>query len=189
SRRPHEHAGDRTRHSPGRSIASLDTRSAGTALARADRSRLARAVRRSGGGANDLVGAGSKPQPRYLARDPQYRWLWRRDWRRSLDADPRAWRHHADPADGGEGLAHADAPRLRSRGAAARLLDPLHRDRGRLCQLLAAWRRLATADRTRRGCRRRAGAGARGGGRPAGPRLSPCAREPPVRRPGADLPA
>ncbi len=45
---------------------------------------------------------------------------------------------HADPADRGVGLAHADPPHLRSRSAAARLLDPVRGDRGGLCQLLAA---------------------------------------------------
>ena len=91
-----------------------------------------------GGGADDLVGAGSESQPRDLARDPQHRRLSRRDRRRSVDADSRPWRDHADPAGRGVGLAHDDPPRFRSRGAAARLLDTLHRDRGGLCKLLAA---------------------------------------------------
>ena len=47
-------------------------------------------------------------------------------------------------------------------------------------QLLAAWRFLAAADRARRRGRRRAGARARGGVRPAGPRLSAGARSYPV---------
>ena len=38
------------------------------------------------------------------------------------------------------------------------LLDSLHHHRGRLCQLLAAWRRMAAADRAWRRRRRRAGA-------------------------------
>ncbi len=40
-------------------------------------------------------------------------------------------RDHADPAGRGVGLAHADPSRLRPRGAADRLLGPLHGDFGR----------------------------------------------------------
>ena len=61
------------------------------------------------------------------------------------------------------------------------LLDSLHGDRGGLCQLLAAWRRMAAADRARRRGRRRAGARARRRVRSARPRLSPGARDHPVR--------
>ena len=143
---------------------------------------LDRAVRRGGGGADDMVGAGSEPQPRDLARDPQHRRLSRRDRRRSVDADSRPRRDHADPPGRGVGLAHADPSHLRPRGAADRVLDPLHGDIGGLCKLLAAWRGLAAADRARRRGRRRAGARARSGVRPARHRLSPRARGHPVRR-------
>ena len=54
--------------------------------------------------------------------DPQHPRLSRRDQRRPDDADPRPRRDHADPADRGVGLAHADPSHLRPRGAAARLL-------------------------------------------------------------------
>ena len=76
-------------------------------------------------------------------------------------------RDHADPAGRGVGLAHADPSHLRPRSAADRMLDPVHGDRGGLCQLLAAWRRMAAADRTRRRRRRRAGARAGRGVRSA----------------------
>ena len=46
--------------------------------------------------------------------------LSRRHRRRSPDADSRPWRDHADPADRGVGLAHADPSHLRPRSAAAR---------------------------------------------------------------------
>src|ERR1700730_6994998 len=75
-------------------------------------------------GADDLVGAGSEPQPRDVARDPQRRRLSRRDRRRPLDADSGPGRHHADPADRGVGLAHADPPRLRRRSVAAWRQEP-----------------------------------------------------------------
>src|SRR5882724_2292433 len=104
-----------------------------------------------------MVGAGSEPQPRDIASDPQHRRLSRRDWRRSLDADSRPRRDHADPSHRGLGLAHGDPSRIRPRGAADRLLDPLHRDIGGFCKLLAAWRGVAVADRTWRRRRRRAG--------------------------------
>ena len=74
------------------------------------------------------------------------------------------------------GLAHADPPHFRPRGAAHRVLDSLHRDCGGVRQLLAAWRRMAAADRARRRGRRRAGACAGGGVRPARSRLSAGAR-------------
>ena len=164
---PHEHAGDRTRHSPCRPVAGVDPRGVGAAVARTRGPRIAQPVRRRGGGADDLVGAGPEPQPRHLAIDPQHRRLSRRDRRRSFDADSRPRRHHADPAGRDLGLAHADPPHLRPRSAAHRVLDSLHRDRGGFCQLLAAWRFLAAADRARRRGRRRAGARARGGVRPA----------------------
>src|SRR5436305_303092 len=80
-----------------------------------------------------------------------------------------------NPGDGYTRLAHADASSVRPRGAADRMLDALHRDRGGICKLLAAWRRMAVADRTWRCGRRRAGPRARAGVRP-GPRLSPGAR-------------
>ena len=128
------------------------------------------------GRADDVVGAGSQSQPRDLARDPQHPRLSRRDRRRSVDADPRSRRDHADPSRRGVGLAHADPSHLRPRSLAPRLLDPLHRDRGRLCQLLAAWRFMAAADRTWRRGRRRAGARAGGGVRPGRVHLSPRAR-------------
>ena len=159
----------------------VDPRRAGAAAARADGPRPDRIVRRRGGGADDLVGAGPEPQPRDLARDPQRRRLSRRDRRRSADADPRPRRDHADPADRGVGLADVDPSQLRPRSAAARLLGALHGDRGGLCQLLAAWRRLAAADRPWRRRRRRAGARARRRVRPAGLHLSPRARHHPVR--------
>ena len=54
---------------------------------------------------------------------------------------------------------------------------------GRLCQLLAAWRSMAAADRARRRRRRRAGARARRRVRTARLRLSPGARDHLVRRP------
>ena len=126
--------------------------------------------------------------PRHLARDPQCAGLSRRDRRRSVDADFGTRRDHADPAGRGVGLAHADPSRLRPRSAAARLLDPLHGDRGRLCQLFSAWRRLAAADRTRRRGRRCAGARARGRVRPGRFHLSPRARHHPVRRHDGRLP-
>ena len=65
---PHEHASDRTCHSPGRPAAGLDPRRAGAAPARTRRTGPDRAVRRGGGRADDLVGAGSEPEPRHLAR-------------------------------------------------------------------------------------------------------------------------
>ena len=160
----------------------------GAALARTHRAWPDRAVGRCRGGADDLVGAGSEPQPRDLARDPQLARLSRRDRRRSLDADFRTRRDHADPPRRGVGLAHADPPHLRSRSAAARLLDSLHGDRRRLCQLLAAWRRMAAADRAWRRRRRRAGARACSGVRSARFCLSPRARRDPVRRDDRDIP-
>ena len=157
-------------------------------LARTRRPRPDRAGRRGGGGADDMVGAGSEPQPRDLARDPQHRRLSRRDRRRSADADFRARRDHADPARRGVGLAHADPSQLRPRSAAARLLDPLHGDLGGLCKLLAAWRSLAAADRAWRRRRRRAGARARGRVRSARLDLSPRARDHSFRRHHRDIP-
>ena len=59
---------------------------------------------------------------------------------------------------------------------------------GGLCQLLAAWRGMAAADRAWRRGRRRAGARARRGVRPARPALSPRARDHPVRRFCRDIP-
>ena len=187
-RRAHEHVGNRTCDSPGRPSAALDPRGAEPARARAHRLRpdhaLGRRVRR----ADDLVGAGPEPQPRDLAADPQHSRLCRRHRRRPRDADPRARRDHADPDGRGVGLAHDDPPPVRPRGAAARLLDSLHRDRGGLCQLLAAWWRLAAADRAWRRGRRCAGARARGDLRAARRDLSHGARHHPVRRAGCDLP-
>ena len=57
----------------------------------------------------------------------------------------------------------------------------MHRDRCGLCQLLAAWRRMAAADRTWRRRRRCAGAGAGSGVRPGRFRLSAGARNHSVR--------
>ena len=108
-----------------------------------------------------MVGAGSQPEPRNIARDPQRGRLPRRDRRRSFDADSRPRRDHADPSARGVGLAHADPSHVRPPGIANRVLDPMHRDIGRLCELLASRRRLAAADRTWRRRRGRAGAGAR----------------------------
>ena len=83
--------------------------------------------------------------------------------------------------DRGVGLAHADPSHLRPRSAAPRLLDSLHRDRRGLCELLAAWRGVAAADRPWRRRRRRAGARARRGVRPGRLHLSSRARHHPVR--------
>ena len=90
----------------------------------------------------------------------------RRDRRRSPDADSRPRRDHADAPRRGVGLAHADPSHLRPRSAAPWMLDSLHRDRGRLCKLLAAWRSVGAADRPWRRRRRCAGARARRGVRP-----------------------
>ena len=62
------------------------------------------------------------------------------------------------------------------------LLDSLHGDIGGLCKLLAAWRRMAAADRAWRRRRRRAGARARRRVRSARFHLLPRARDHPVRR-------
>ena len=140
-----------------------------------------RAVRRGGGGVDDVVGAGSEPEPRDVAPDPQHSRLSRRDRRRSPDADPRPRRDHADPPRRGVGLAHADPSHLRPRSAAPRMLDSLHGDRGGLCKLLAAWRGVAAADRPWRRRRRRAGARARRGVRPGRLHLSSRARHHSVR--------
>ena len=59
---------------------------------------------------------------------------------------------------------------------------------GGLCQLLAAWRRMAAADRAWRRRRRRAGARARRRVRPARRSLSPRARDHSVRGDDRDLP-
>ena len=117
-----EHGSDRTSHPLVEPLAAIDPRCAGAAYSRTGRPRPDRAVRRRIGGADDLVGAGSEPQPRHLAPDPQHPRLSRRDQRRHDDADPRPRRDHADPAHRRVGLAHADPSHLRSRGAAARLL-------------------------------------------------------------------
>ena len=66
------------------------------------------------------------------------------------------------------------------------ILCTVHR-RG-LCKLLAAWRRMAAADRARRRRRRRTGARARRGVRSARPHLSPRARDHSWRRDGRDIP-
>jgi len=57
----------------------------------------------------------------------------------------------------------------------------LHRDRGRLCKLLAAWRSVGAANRPWRRGRRCAGARARRGVRPGRLHLSSRARHHPVR--------
>ena len=64
---------------------------------------------------------------------------------------------------------------------APRLLDSLHRDRRGLCELLAAWRGVAAADRPWRRRRRRAGANARRGVRPGRFHLSARTRHHSVR--------
>src|SRR5258708_7678149 len=88
----------------------------------------------------------------------------------------------------GVGLAHADPSYFRSGSAADRLLDPLHGDVGGFCKLLAAWWGVAVADRTWRRRRRRAGARACRGVRPARHHLSPGARHPAFRRRHRDIP-
>ena len=128
-----------------------------------------------------MVGTGSEPEPRDVAPDPQHSRLSRRDRRRSVDADSRSRRDHADPHRCGVGLAHADPSHLRPRGTAPRLLDSLHGDRRGLCELLAAWRGVAAADRPWRCRRRRAGANACRGVRPGRFRLPAGARHHTVR--------
>src|SRR5579863_7903649 len=107
-RRADEHAGDRARHSPGRPFAGGDPRSADAPLARTRWLRPARACLRGNGGFDDVVRAGPEPQSRDVASDTQYCRLCWRNQRRSPDADSGSRRDHADPADRGVGLAHAD---------------------------------------------------------------------------------
>src|SRR5579862_6238300 len=145
-----EHGDNGTRHSPGEPAARRDPRGADPAPTRTRRPWFAGIGRRRGRIARDLVGTGPELQPRYFASDSQYCRLYRCYQRRSPDADSWVRRDHADPADRGMGLAHADPPRLRSRSPAAWLLDHVHGSRRGICQLLASWRRVAAADRTRR---------------------------------------